>query len=121
MSIIADRQAQMQAARIQRARSEQFRFRLVTIKTSAGPISAVYVTSGANVYTVSPGKHGERCCCGDYTRRCAGTTLACKHIVAVRDWLANGTTLETEPESAGDRAAQEAKRAQTLAERALWD
>lgn len=80
-----------QEARTRRAAEQagRYTFRIVDIRTTAGPFQAVYVTSPqGTVYTVSYGGHHPRCNCPDYLRRCAGTTARCKHIEMAQSWLA---------------------------------
>lgn len=98
-----------QEVRIARAKAESFRFRLVDVKTSAGPITAAYCYSpSGNVYLIHPGSHSDRCSCPDFQRRWNGTKgNGCKHIHALHLWLANGAAAPTD-ESEEEPAAEPA-------------
>lgn len=58
-----------------------YTFRRMTVKTSAGPVSVVYVYGGSETYQITEGGHHDRCSCPHYRKRLAGTTWPCKHIL----------------------------------------
>jgi predicted nucleic acid-binding Zn finger protein len=82
--------AEKKITRQERAALEfsSYTFRLMTMKTSAGPRGLVYLTSGSgNTYTVTD--HG-RCNCPDFQRR----QQPCKHLHATERWLAGDVPTE---------------------------
>jgi predicted nucleic acid-binding Zn finger protein len=91
-----------------------YSFRLMTVKTSAGPRGLVYVTSkSGNTYCVTD---SGRCSCMDFQRRNQPYGNApCKHIHAVGIFLNCGTATPEPVEAAADRKAQ------ALKDRELWD
>lgn len=99
-----------------RARSQSFSFRLSTVKTSAGPVSVVYVTShgSGSIYTITRHRHTETCCCPDGLRN-RGTNQECKHLIAWRLHLEAGAG-----EVAAVPAMSPERVAKIEADRALW-
>jgi hypothetical protein len=109
---------QHHAATILRAAAQMadYTFRRMTVKTSAGPVSIVYVYGPqGQVYQVTPGRHHYRCSCLQYTKRCAGTLTPCKHCVMVKSWEERERRAQLEQEQAEADAACRAR----LAARAL--
>jgi len=51
-------------------------------------------------YTVLPDAEPARCSCPDFTKRCAGTALRCKHLTMVQEWLGEPPTAAPAPEPA---------------------
>jgi hypothetical protein len=91
-----------------------YSFRLMTVKTSAGPRGLVYVTSGSgNTYAVTD---ENRCNCVDYQRRnFPYGNSPCKHCYAVSLFIAG------EPPSPEPTETAAEKQARVLAERSYWD
>lgn len=106
---VAQKMEAAQAIRTQRARSQSFSFRKCIIRATVNGqprhIGVIYVTSHSSgtIYSVTPGKHGPRCNCMDFIKRCAGSRLECKHIQAAREWNRTQKTQES-AEPAGEPA-----------------
>src|SRR5687768_7914387 len=76
----------LQSRTIARAQeqSANYSFRRMTVKTSRGPVSIVYVFGGSETYQITEGPHHPRCSCPAYKRWHAGTLNGrCKHLVAL--------------------------------------
>ncbi|MFN3649746.1 MAG: hypothetical protein ACK47B_09195 [Armatimonadota bacterium] len=110
---------------------DRYDFRAVEIKTSRGPVTAVYVTAPAKkdgfrtVYTVAlhPAENSARCCCGDAIHR----GVRCKHAWMALAFLNVKEPRELAPQPAAvpvvDETPEEraARRARVLKDRELWD
>lgn len=74
-----ERQAEMlsreQSARAARAAEQEFTFELL----SAPDTWLCLSHHSGNCYVLAPG----RCTCPDFTYRCAGTGMSCKHMIAL--------------------------------------
>lgn len=77
----------IQSRTIVRAQEQagNYTFKRMTVRTSRGPVSIVYVYGGSETYQITEGPHHPRCSCPAYKRWHAGTLNGrCKHLVALQ-------------------------------------
>ena len=93
-----------------------YSFRRMTVKTSAGPVSIVYVYGGTETYQITEDRRHDRCTCPHYRKRLAGTLRACKHILCKRAW--DQEKLAAQVEADLERRAAEVEQSAAQAARA---